>query len=76
MVVAEFDLSLSGAGLIWYSRQGDAEVALGVDAADLLFLGFGEDSFVPELIRVLGCDPSRTRTNRPRVPGEERGPQG
>ena len=37
-VVAKFDSSLSGAG------QGDAEVALGIGAADLLFLGFGEDS--------------------------------
>ena len=33
-----------GSGLVWYSRDGDAEVAIGVGAADLLFLGFGEDS--------------------------------
>ena len=51
--VAEFDSSLSGAGLIWYSRDGDAEVALGVGAADLLFLGFGEDSSF-QYLAVLG----------------------
>lgn len=44
IIVVEFDSSLSGAGLIWYSRDGGAEVAVGVGAADLLFLGFGEDS--------------------------------
>ena len=54
-VVAEFDSSLSGAGLIWYSRNGDAEVALGVGAADLLFLDFGEDSSFQNLSEFLGA---------------------
>ena len=36
-LVAEFDSSLSGAGMIWYSRMGGAEVAVGVGAADLSF---------------------------------------
>ena len=54
-VVVEFDSSLSGAGLIWYSRQGGAEVALGVGAADLLFLGFGEDSSFQNLSEFLGA---------------------
>ena len=54
-VVAEFDSSLSGAGLIWYSRDGDAEVAMGVGAADLLFLGFGEDSSFQNLAEFLGA---------------------
>ena len=54
-VVAEFDSSLSGAGLIWYSRDGDAEVAMGVGAADLLFLGFGEDSSFQNLSEFLGA---------------------
>ena len=54
-VVAEFDSSLSGAGLIWYSREGDAEVAVGVGAADLLFLGFGEDSSFQNLSEFLGA---------------------
>ena len=53
-VVAEFDSSLSGAGLIWYSRAGDAEVAMGVGAADLLFLRFGEDSSFQNLLEFLG----------------------
>ena len=54
-VVAEFDSSLSGAGLIWFSRDGDAEVAVGVGAADLLFLGFGEDSSFQNLSEFLGA---------------------
>ena len=53
--VVEFDSSLSGAGLIWYSRQGGAEVALGVGAADLLFLVFGEDSSFQNLSEFLGA---------------------
>ena len=54
-IVAEFDSSLSGAGLIWYSRCGDAEVTVGVGAADLLFLGFGEDSSFQNLSEFLGA---------------------
>lgn len=54
-VVAEFDSSLSGAGLIWYTREGDAEVAVGVGAADLSFLGFGVDSSFQNLSEFLGA---------------------
>ena len=54
-LVAEFDSSLSGAGLIWYSRAGGAEVAVGVGAADLSFLGFGEDSSFQNLSEFLGA---------------------
>ena len=54
-VVAEFDSSLSGAGLIWYTRDSDAEVAMGVGAADLLFLEFGEDSSFQNLSEFLGA---------------------
>ena len=54
-VVVEFDSSLSGAGLIWYSRVSGAEVAMGVGAADLLFLGFGEDSSFQNLSEFLGA---------------------
>ena len=54
-IVAEFDSSLSGAGLIWYRRDSGAEVAVGVGAADLLFLGFGEDSSFQNLSEFLGA---------------------
>ena len=54
-IVAEFDSSLSGAGLIWYGRDGDAEVEMGVSAANLLFLGFGEDSSFQNLSEFLGA---------------------
>ena len=54
-IVAEFDASLSGAGLIWYSRDGDAEAEMGVGAADLMFLGFGEDSSFQNLSEFLGA---------------------
>ena len=43
-MVAEFDASLSGAGIIWYTRDDGAEVAVGVSAIDLTFLDFSEDS--------------------------------
>ena len=54
-VVAEFDSSLSGAGLIWYLREDGAEVAMGVGAADLSFLGFGDDSSFQNLSEFLGA---------------------
>ena len=55
IIVAEFDSLLSGAGLIWYSRDGGAEVAVDVGAADLLFLDFGEDSSYQNLSEFLGA---------------------
>ena len=54
-VVVEFYSSLSEAGLIWYSRDSGAEVAMGVGAADLLFLGFGENSSFQNLSKFLGA---------------------
>lgn len=44
VLVAEFDSSLSGAGVIWFARNNGAEKVLGVSAIDLTFLGFGIDS--------------------------------
>jgi hypothetical protein len=44
ILVAEFDSSLSGAGLIWFVRTDGAEVVRGVSAVNLAFLGFGTDS--------------------------------
>ena len=35
LTIAEFDASLSGAGLIWYQRTNGAEVAMGVCAVEL-----------------------------------------
>ena len=54
-IVAEFDASLSGAGLIWYVRTGGTEVARGVGAVDLTFLGFGDDSSYQNLAEFIGA---------------------
>jgi hypothetical protein len=40
ILVAEFDSSLSGAGLIWSVRMNGFELARGVSAVNLAFLGF------------------------------------
>ena len=53
--VAEFDASLSGAGLIWYAIEDGAEVARGVSAVDLTFLGFGTDSSFQNLSEFIGA---------------------
>jgi hypothetical protein len=52
-VPAEFDASLSGAGLIWYTVENGAEVAKGVCAVDLIFLEFGTDSSLQNLSDLL-----------------------
>jgi hypothetical protein len=44
VLVAEFDSSLSGSGVIWCTRDSSTEVVLGVSAMCLGFLGFGVDS--------------------------------
>ena len=54
-IIAEFDASLSGAGLIWYARTGGTEVARGVGAVDLTFLGFGDDSSYQNLAEFIGA---------------------
>jgi hypothetical protein len=54
-VTAEFDSSLSGAGVIWYQTVNGAEVAMGVCAVSLAFLGFGEDSSFQNLCEFLGA---------------------
>jgi hypothetical protein len=41
VLVAEFDSSLSGSGVIWYARDSGTEVVMGVCAVCLGFLGFG-----------------------------------
>ena len=55
VIIAEFDASLSGAGLIWYLRSDDAEVAVGVCAVDLTFLLFKDDSSYQNLSEFLGA---------------------
>lgn len=55
IITAEFDASLSGAGLIWYVRTGGTEVARGVGAVSLLFLGFGDDSSYQNLAEFIGA---------------------
>jgi hypothetical protein len=54
-IVAEFDSSLSGAGLIWYDREHGTEVALGVSAVNLEFLAFGVDSSNQNLAEFIGA---------------------
>lgn len=54
-LTAEFDASLSGAGLIWYVTEDGAEVARGVSAVDLTFLGFGTDSSFQNLSEFIGA---------------------
>lgn len=54
-IIAEFDSSLQGAGLVWYSRSKGAEVAVGVCAMELSFLGFGDDSSFQNLAEFIGA---------------------
>ena len=54
-LIAEFDSSLTGAGVIWYARDNGTEVAVGVSAVDLTFLEFGEDSSFQNLAEFIGA---------------------
>jgi hypothetical protein len=54
-VIAEFDSSLSGAGVIWYQTSNGAEVAAGVCAVSLAFLGFKDDSSYQNLCEFIGA---------------------
>ena len=54
-VIAEFDASLKGAGVVWYSNINGAEVAGGVAAVDLSFLSFGDDSSFQNLSEFIGA---------------------
>ena len=55
VLVAEFDSSLSGAGLIWSVRTNGSEVVRGVSAVDLSFLEFGVDSSNQNLAEYIGA---------------------
>jgi hypothetical protein len=54
-MVAEFDASLSGAGLIWSHRSNGTEAVVGVSAVDISFLQFGTDSSYQNLCEFLGA---------------------
>ena len=54
-IVAEFDSSLSGAGLLWYDRSDGTEVLRGVSAVDLRFQEFRDDSSYENLAEFLGA---------------------
>jgi hypothetical protein len=54
-MVAEFDASLSGAGLIWSHRNNGTEAVVGVIAVDISFLQFGTDSSYQNLCESLGA---------------------
>ena len=58
-LLAEFYSSLGGSGVIWFVRDDCAELAIGVSAIDLGFLGFGVDSanlseFIGAIIAIIG----------------------
>jgi hypothetical protein len=55
ILVAEFDSSLSGAGLTWTVWTDSAEVVRGVSAVNLAFLGFGTDSSNQNLAEYVGA---------------------
>jgi hypothetical protein len=55
ILVAEFDSSLSGAGVIWSVRTNGAEVLRGVSAVQLTSLGFGTDSANQNLAEYIGA---------------------
>jgi hypothetical protein len=55
VLIAEFDVSRSGAGLIWYAVENGVEVAKGVCAVDLTFLVFGTDSSIQNLSEFIGA---------------------
>ena len=54
-IVAEFDSSLSGVGVVWYKRPDGAEECVGVCAISVRELGFGEDSSFQNLAEFIGA---------------------
>ena len=60
-VVAEFDASLAGIGIVWFDVQEGTEVAMGLYALSTVALGFKDDSsyqnlseFIAAIVAVLG----------------------
>ena len=54
-IVAEFDASLSGLGIVWYKKTNDTEVCVGVCAASTAFLGFQDNSSFQNLSEFIGA---------------------
>ena len=54
-VIAEFDSSLTGSGVIWYRKSGGAEVAVGVCAITLSCFKFQDDSSYQNLAEFIGA---------------------
>ena len=54
-VIAEFDSSLTGSGIVWYQRRHGAEEVVGVCAVDLTFMNFGDDSSFQNLAEFIGA---------------------
>ena len=54
-IVAEFDSSLTGSGIVWYQRINGAEVVVGVCAVDLTFMSFRDDSSFQNLAEFMGA---------------------
>jgi hypothetical protein len=55
VMIAEFDASLSGAGVIWSVRKDGAEEVQGVSTVDFSRLGFGVDSSFQNLSEFIGA---------------------
>jgi hypothetical protein len=55
VMIAEFDASLSGAGVIWSVRNDGAEEVQGVSSVDFSRLGFGVDSSFQNLSEFIGA---------------------
>ena len=54
--IVEFDVSLTGAGILWYKRLTDGtEVSMGGSAVDLRGLEFGSDSSYQNTAEYIGC---------------------
>lgn len=53
--IIEFDASLTGAGILWFEREGGAEVCLGGSAVDLSSLGIKGDSSYQNTCEYIGA---------------------
>jgi hypothetical protein len=55
VMIAEFDASLSGAGVKWSVRKDGAEEVQGLSTVDFTLLGFGVDSSFQNLSEFIGA---------------------
>lgn len=54
-IVAEFDASLNGLGIVSYKKTNGAEVCVGVCAVSTAFLGFQDNSSFQNLSEFIGA---------------------